>query len=248
MKTDIQPNNTVLTTPGGNIATSSSNAGSLFNITHPSGSNIQFTDGGTSSFNSTKFQELTLEDRYSTTYGDNSSFTKGTKETRVLGDSIDFTGPSSLLKEDLMDQWYEAYGTGYGSYKTQWQDNRMSLTDDDYPINTVFNVPAALEEEFIFCPELVDGTCADNKPNKPPTDDPGATIGLSNAQKVYESKMFGNQTAVSRDGLTEDEQQAIDDNEKQIKKDKKKKIDEVLEIYSDLSKNAKSIHEYKIKL
>lgn len=162
MKSDISDNNTVLSTPGGTIALSNNNAGAHLNITHPSGSNVQFTDGGTSAFNSTKYQELTLEDRYSTTYGDNSSFVKGTKETRVEGDLVEFVGPSSLLIQDSIDQWYEAYGKGYGSFKMQWPDNRMSLTTNDYPTNTVFKEPSTISE-FVFCPELLDGDYVDNK-------------------------------------------------------------------------------------
>lgn len=162
MKSDISDNNTILSTPGGTIALTNNNAGAHLNITHPSGSNVQFTDGGTSAFNSTKYQELTLEDRYSTTYGDNSAFVKGTKETRVEGDLVEFVGPSSLLIQDSIDQWYEAYGKGYGSFKMQWPDNRMSLTTNDYPTNTVFNEPSTISE-FVFCSELLDGDYADNK-------------------------------------------------------------------------------------
>lgn len=162
MKSDISDNNTILSTPGGTIALTNNNAGAHLNITHPSGSNVQFTDSGTSAFNSTKYQELTLEDRYSTTYGDNSAFVKGTKETRVEGDLVEFVGPSSLLIQDSIDQWYEAYGKGYGSFKMQWPDNRMNLTTNDYPTNTVFNEPSTISE-FVFCSELLDGDYADNK-------------------------------------------------------------------------------------
>lgn len=167
MKTDIPKNSTVITTPGGNISMQNSNAGAQFNITHPSGSNIQLTDVGTSSFNSGNYQELTIDDKFSTTYGDNSSFIGKTQETRIEGDLIEFVGPSSLLIEESMDEWYKAYGTGYGSFKLQWPDNRMNLSPSDYPVNTVFDAPANMVANFVFCPELINGTYADVAKNKP---------------------------------------------------------------------------------
>lgn len=227
MKTDIPTNNTILATPGGSIELSSGNAGSQLNITHPSGSNVQFTDGGTSAFNSTKYQELTLEDKYSTTYGDNSSFTQGTKETRVIGDSVEFTGPSSLLIEDSIDQWYEEYGNGYGSFKMQWQDNRMSLTVTDYPTNTVFKQPENMESNFIFCPPLLDGSFIDNKRDGKPSNPGEYPDGLSSFQLEFEKKMLDSEA---------------------VHQAKDKKLNEAINIYSDLTTNSQSIHSSGIKL
>lgn len=228
MKTDIPNNNTILATPGGSIELSSGNAGSHLNITHPSGSNVQFTDGGTSAFNSTKYQELTLEDKYSTTYGDNSSFTQGTKETRVIGDSVEFTGPSSLLIEDSIDQWYEEYGNGYGSFKMQWQDNRMSLPVTDYPTNTVFKQPKDTVTNFIFCPPLLDGSFVDNKRDGKPEKPGEYPSSLSSNQQAFEARMSN-----------EDDK---------VKEAKRKKLEEVISIYADLATNSQSIHSSGIKL
>lgn len=227
MKTDIPNNNTILATPGGSIELSSGNAGSQLNITHPSGSNVQFTDGGTSAFNSTKYQELTLEDKYSTTYGDNSSFTQGTKETRVIGDSVEFTGPSSLLIEDSIDQWYEEYGNGYGSFKMQWQDNRMSLVVTDYPTNTVFKQPAGMEDNFVFCPPLLDGSFTDNQRDGKPATPGDYPASLSAKQQAFENKML---------------------NSAEVQQAKEKKLKEATNIYADLASNSQSIHSSGIKL
>ena len=235
MKTDVPTNNTVLATPGGSIELSSGNAGSHLNITHPSGSNVQFTNSGTSSFNSTKYQELTLEDKYSTTYGDNSSFTQGTKETRVIGDSVEFTGPSSLLIEDSIDQWYEEYGNGYGSFKMQWQDNRMSLTTADYPTNTVFNKPDGLSEDpqkstFVYCPPLLDGSFKDNKrKEKPKTPGDYSSMGMSDSQQEFENKMMSS-------------------NNKDTLRARLQRLRETSRLYNDLATNSQSIHSSGIKL
>lgn len=227
MKTDIPNNNTILATPGGSIELSSGNAGSHLNITHPSGSNVQFTDGGTSAFNSTKYQELTLEDKYSTTYGDSSSFVQGAKESRVIGDAIEFTGPSSLLIEDSIDQWYEEYGNGYGSFKMQWQDNRMSLTVTDYPTNTVFQQPKGAETDFVFCPPLLDGSFADNQRDGKPEKPGNYPASLSANQQAFEDKML---------------------NSAEVQQAKEKKLKEVTSIYADLATNSQSIHSSGIKL
>lgn len=219
MKTDVPTNNTILTTPGGSIALTNDNAGAHLNITHPSGSNVQFTDGGTSAFNSTKYQELTLEDHYSTTYGDRSAFVRGTKETRVEGDLVEFVGPSSLLIEDSIDQWYEAYGNGYGSFKTQWPDNRMSLTTNDYPTNSVFTEPAGIVDNFVFCPPLLDGDYSDNRKK---TDDEEKS-----PQQLFEERML--------------EGEAVQQAKEKAQKD-------MTNIYSNITLNAQSLHSSGIKL
>lgn len=152
---------TILTSPGGNIEASQTIAGSNLTFTHPSGSNIQFGNATTSSFNSGNEQKLTLSHSFNTTYGDNCNFTGGTNENRIEGDSVRFTGPTSLISEKVMDRWYDAYFEGYGALKTQWPDNRFDFSPNDYPLNTCYSAPAGLSS-ITVCPPLIDGTMDDN--------------------------------------------------------------------------------------
>lgn len=153
---------TVLTSAGGNIEASKTIGGSNLTFTHPSGSNIQLGNATTSTFNSGNEQKLTLADSFTTTYGDNSEYTRGTKEFRIEGDSVEFIGPTALIANNVMDRWYRAYAEGYGSLKSQWDDNRFDFAPGDYPLNTVYSVPAGMSS-ITVCPQLKDGTAEDNQ-------------------------------------------------------------------------------------
>lgn len=153
---------TILTSAGGNIEASKTIGGANLTFTHPSGSNIQLGNSTTSTFNSGNEQKLTLSDSFTTTYGDNSDYTRGTKEFRIEGDSVEFIGPTALLTNNVMDRWYKTYGEGYGSLKSQWDDNRFDFSPNEYPVNTVYSVPSGMEN-ITVCPELKDGTAENNK-------------------------------------------------------------------------------------
>lgn len=153
---------TILTSPGGNIESKNTFTGTTLALTHPDGSNLQFGSNSTSQFNSTNYQSLTLQDSFSTTYGDNSCFVKGSSEFRVEGDLTFFSGSSDLLSNDLQQRWFQEYCTGYGGLKTQWRDNRKDLAPEDFPINTVYNKPSGANS-LVVCPNLLDGTAEDNK-------------------------------------------------------------------------------------
>lgn len=158
---DDYNNKTIFIAPGGNIETSVTLSGAHLNFTHPSGSNVQYADGITSTFNSGKSQSLTLSDSFNTVQGEASTFVKKRQENRVLGDSVDFVGPTVLITDDLQNAWYKEYMAGYGGLKSQWNDNRAELPISAYPVNTVYDIPtnsATLKQ----CPVLRDGTAEDN--------------------------------------------------------------------------------------
>lgn len=159
----VSPNTkSILASPGGTIEASDTVTGSVLNITHPSGSNVQFGDQTTSYFNSGKSQSLTLSDSFATIYGGSSTYIKGTAEIRNEGDQFNLVGPTSIIQEEVIDKWIEAYGQGMGALKSQWRDNRFDLAITDYPINTVYSVPSGLSS-VIVCPPLLNGTAENNK-------------------------------------------------------------------------------------
>lgn len=153
---------TVQSTAAGNIEFKSGIEGSQVNFTHSSGANYSFADQSTSSFNPENSQSLTLRDDFSTVYGSRNSYTRGTRDNRIEGDSVEFVGPSELLSQDIMTEWFKEYANGIGAIQAQWPDNRYELKDEDYPANPIFEMPKGTKDVTV-CPPLLDGTAENNK-------------------------------------------------------------------------------------
>lgn len=161
MKSD--PNEkTILASGGGSIETSNTIAGAKLNITHPSGSNLQFGDNVAALLATKNYQELVEADSFSTVKGDRHSYVKGTTEIRNEGDQYNLVGPTSIVQNEAIDEWIKEYQKGIGALKSQWRDNRFNLDVTEYPTNTVYSAPAGLASVTV-CPPLLNGTAEDNK-------------------------------------------------------------------------------------
>lgn len=166
---------TIQSSPAGNIEFTSSNGVNQVNITHTGGSNISFSDYGSSTFSPKNTQSLTLKDDFSTVYGSKSIYTRKTLDQRVEGDSVELIGPTSMIVEETMKEWFDCYADGIGAIQAQWPDNRFELPDDAYPKNPMFSHPDGIDT-ITSAPPLLDGLAENNKDN--------------NSKLDFESKMM----------------------------------------------------------
>lgn len=159
---DPQINTTALVTDSGSLSFDHTMGGQIFTLSHPSGSNTQYSNGVTSTFNSGKAQSLTLGNSFNTVKGDSNSFTQGSKDNRVEGDYVSIVGGSQFLSADNpADAYVKDYCKTLGIFKQQWPDNRESLPPEAYPPNTVFSKPPGAAT-IPICIDIPPGTLADN--------------------------------------------------------------------------------------
>ena len=175
---------TIQSSPAGNIEFTTNEAGSQVNLTHSSGANTSFNDRGISTFSPENSQTLTLKDDFSTVYGSRNAYTQGTLDNRIEGDSVDFVGPSTLVHQNLMEQWFNIYADGIGAIQAQWPDNRFELNDSDFPVNPMFIAPKGIGAVTV-CPELKNGTLENNKDET--------------SKNNFESSMMGNEAYETSD-------------------------------------------------
>jgi hypothetical protein len=100
---------TVWNTKGGTIVSDGNTGQERFQISHPSGANLNFNNQTVSLFAPNNQQELIHGNKFSTTAGDAFSTTISNKEERVHGDWTVITGTQKFFSSPIADNWIAAH-------------------------------------------------------------------------------------------------------------------------------------------
>lgn len=99
----------VWNTKGGTIVSDENTGQERFQISHPSGANMSFTNQAVSVFAPNNQQELIHGTKFSTTAGDAFFTTKSNKEERAHGDWTLMTGSQKFFTDPIADNWVAAH-------------------------------------------------------------------------------------------------------------------------------------------
>ena len=99
----------VWNTKGGTIVADENTGQERFQISHPSGANLNFNNQTVSLFAPNNQQELIHGSKFSTTAGDAFSTTNSNKEERTHGDYTLITGSQKFFSEPVADNWIAAH-------------------------------------------------------------------------------------------------------------------------------------------
>jgi hypothetical protein len=99
---------TVWNTAGGNIVADENTGQEKFQISHPSGANINFNNQTVSLLAPNNKQDFVLGNNFSTTAGDAFSTTKSNKEERAHGNFTMITGSPNFFTDSVVADWIEA--------------------------------------------------------------------------------------------------------------------------------------------